>query len=105
VLSVMSEALVDRKLFKIEISTEPISEKRVKDLTEVYMERFDISEHEASYFVLADAISTNMYNEKDDSIDILFNDGSIKDIADASDMLNIQLLSKRVEKYYVSYLR
>jgi len=105
VLSVMSEALVDRKLFKIEISAEPISQKRVKDLTEVYMERFDISEHEASYFVLADAISTNMYNEKDDSIDILFNDGSIKDIADASDMLNIQLLSKRVQKYYVSYLR
>lgn len=105
VLSVMSEALVDRKLFKIEIGSEPISEQRVKELTRNYMERFGISEHEASYFVLADAISTNMYNEKDDSIDILFNDGTIKDIADASDMLNIELLSKRVEKYYVSYLR
>jgi hypothetical protein len=105
VLSVMSAALVNRKVFKIEIGSEPVSSGRVDELVETYMKRFSISQHEASYFVLADAVSTNMYNEKDDSIDILYNDGSIKDIAEASDMLNIQLLSKRVQKYYVSYLR
>ena len=39
-----------------------------------------------------------MYDEADDSIDILFNDGSIKNIAQASDMLNISLLSKKSKK-------
>ena len=46
-----------------------------------------------------------MYDEADDSIDILFNDGSIKNIAQASDMLNISLLSKKVKKYYLCYQR
>ncbi len=105
VLSVMSKSLIDRKLFKIEIGAEPVPSERIEQLKQTYVIRFGISEYEASYFVMSDAISTNMYNEKDDSIDILFNDGTIKDIAIASDMLNIQLLSKRVQKYYVSYLR
>ena len=39
-----------------------------------------------------------MYDEADDSIDILYNDGSIKNIAEASDMLNISLLSKESKK-------
>ena len=38
-----------------------------------------------------------MYDPADDSIDILYNDGSIKNIAEASDMLNISLLSKKVK--------
>ena len=46
-----------------------------------------------------------MYNPADDSIDILYNDGSIKNVAEASDMLNISLLSKKVKKYYLCYLR
>ena len=32
-------------------------------------------------------------------------DGSIKNIAEASDMLNISLLSKKVKKYYLCYQR
>ena len=46
-----------------------------------------------------------MYSEKDDSIDILYKDGRVKDISRASDMLNIELLSKKVVKYYFAYLQ
>ena len=45
-----------------------------------------------------------MYNERDDSIDILYKDGSVKDIS-GFDMLNIELLSKKVVKHYFAYLR
>ena len=45
-----------------------------------------------------------MYNEADDNTEILFKNGETKDIAEASDMLNIQLLSKRVKKHYFCYL-
>ena len=54
---------------------------------------------------LTPGIERNMYDEADDSIDILYNDGTIRNIADASDMLNISLLSKKVKKYYLCYLR
>ena len=69
------------------------------------MDKLGVNEHEAQYLFSTDAVSTNMYSEVDDSIDILYKDGSTKDIAQASDMLNIQLLSKRVQKYYFSYMR
>ncbi len=105
VLSKLSSGLVNRKLFKIEISTESVDPSYIKKYEEKYMKELNISEYEASYLYSSDVIYTNMYNESDDSIDILYNDGSIKDISDASDMLNIQLLSKTVEKYYFSYLK
>lgn len=105
VLSRLSRCLVDRQLFKTEVSAEPKNEEQIRGKVKEYMDAFDISEYEASYFYSANVISTNMYNEADDSIDILYNDGTIKDIAVASDMLNIELLSKKVDKYYFSYLR
>ena len=69
------------------------------------MEKYNLTEKEASYFVSSDSLATDMYNQYDESIKILFNDGTIKDISNASDMFNIELLSKKVEKYYFAYLR
>ena len=51
------------------------------------------------------ATKKDMYDVNDDHIDILFKDGSIKDIAEASEILNIQLLSKKICKYYLCYQR
>lgn len=105
VLARLSSGLVNRKLFKIEITNEAVDPSYIGKYVEKYMEELNITEYEASYLYSSDLIYTNMYNEFDDSIDILYNDGAIKDISEASDMLNIQLLSKTVEKYYFSYLK
>ena len=51
------------------------------------------------------AVSEDMYNLYDDRIEILDKDGSITDVADVSDMLNIETLSKHVKKYYLCYQR
>ncbi len=105
VLQVLSEGMINRKLFKIEITEEKVEEERIEKQLEYYMRRFNVSEHEASYFLASDCMSTDMYNKEDDSIGILYKDGTVKDISKASDMLNIELLSKRVEKHYFAYLR
>jgi HD superfamily phosphohydrolase len=105
VLSTLSQGMVNRRIFKVEISTEPISEERKKELTLRISQQLNISTSEASYFISTPSIEKNMYNPADDSIDILYNDGSIKNVAEASDMLNISLLSKKVKKYYLCYLR
>ncbi len=105
VLSILSEGMVDRKLFKIEIREEKISGERVSEHLQSYRKRFGISEHEATYFVALDSVATDMYDKQDDSIGILYKDGTVKDISKASDMLNIELLAKKVEKYYFAYLR
>jgi len=105
VLSVMSEAMVNRRLFKIDISEQPFGEERTEKMKKIFAEKYRISLEEAACFISSDKLSTDMYNERDDSIDILYKDGSVKDISRASDMLNIELLSKKVVKHYFAYLR
>ena len=41
----------------------------------------------------------------DDRIAILYRDGSIRDISDASEILNVALLSKKIRKYYLCFQR
>ena len=105
VLSALSLGMINRNIFKVEISTEPISAEREKDLTYHISQQLNISLHEARYFVSTPSIEKNMYDPADDSIDIIYHDGTIKNIAEASDMLNFALLSKKVKKYYICYQR
>lgn len=105
VLSILSDAMVNRRLFKIEISNEAPKESKVKQYIEQFTRKYNLSEEEAAYFISSDTVTTNMYSEEDDSIDILYKNGTVKDISEASDMLNIELLSKKVEKFYFAYLR
>ena len=105
VLATLSLGMINRNIFKVEISTEPFSEERKKELTLQLSKQLDIPLSEARYFISTPSIEKNMYDEADDSIDILYNDGSTKNIAEASDMLNISLLSKKVKKYYLCYQR
>ena len=105
VLSTLSRSMVDRRLFKVEISAEPADEGRLQELAAKIGSTLDISPEEARYFISTHSIEKNMYDPADDSIDILYNDGSIRNIAEASDMLNISLLSKKVKKHYLCYYR
>ncbi|MDR1737876.1 MAG: HD domain-containing protein [Candidatus Symbiothrix sp.] len=105
VLSLLSYSLINRKLFRVEIEQHPFDEAYIDEKRQHLAAHFDLPLHDCEYLTYSDEISSNMYNEADDSIKILFKDGSIKDIAEASDMLNIQLLSKKIRKYYLCYLR
>jgi len=105
VLSVLSRGLLNRNLFKIEISSTPVSQDIIKEKEAMYAQIYGLSSDEASYLLISDSITTDMYREEDDSIAILYKDGTIKDISEASDMLNIQLLSKKIVKYYLCFLR
>ena len=105
VLSTLSTGMINRNIFKVEISSEPINEDRKKELTLHISQQLGITLSEANYFVSTPSIEKNMYDPADDSIDIIYKDGTIKNIAEASDMLNISLLSKKVKKYYLCYQR
>ena len=105
VLSTLSQSMVNRHVFKVEIFTEPIGEERKMKLAEQIADHLGITPEEAEYFIATPSIEKNMYDPADDSIDIVYNDGTIKSISEASDMLNISLLSKKVKKYYLCYWR
>ena len=105
VLSLLCRAFTDRRLFKVEIGTAPLDEIKRNELLKQYSEHFNVSLTEAAFFMGEELVSTDTYSAKDEKINILYKDGSIKDIADASDMLNITVLTKKVEKYFFCYLK
>ena len=105
VLSTLSKGLINRNLFKVEIASTPLSKSQKDKLADQIADHLQIPRKDASYFLCTSTIENNMYKKEDDSIEILFGDGSAKNIADASDMLNISLLSRKVKKHYACYLR
>ncbi|GHV28037.1 phosphohydrolase [Bacteroidia bacterium] len=105
VLSLLSASLLNRRLFKIEIEPKPFASEYWAEKQRHFEQKYQMTPEEAAYLISSDEVSTNMYNEADDSIAILYKDGATQDIAEASDMLNIELLSKKVGKYYFCFLR
>jgi hypothetical protein len=105
ILSTLATDMLDRKIFKVEVHEEPITEDRITELKEKIAQKLDIPINDAHYLMSVNTISKDMYNVDDDSITILYKDGSIRDISEASELLNVQLLSKKIRKYYLCYQR
>jgi len=105
VLSTLSENFINRKLFKIKITENPVGETKIKEDLQYYVQKYRISEDDAQYFVSKDIVSSDFYRAEDENIVILYNNGSTKDICEASDLLDMSALSKTIEKHYYCYLK
>ena len=105
ILSLLASDILNRNIFKVEVHEENISPERIAELEERISKALNISKEEAQYFICVDTIQKDMYDTNDASITILYKDGKTKDIVDASEILNIALLSKKIRKYYLCYQR
>ncbi|MCG8411775.1 MAG: HD domain-containing protein [Bacteroidales bacterium] len=103
ILSELSERLLNRHLFKIEIQNKPFDKKKIEKLKTKALTQLNLNSNEIDYFVFTNNISKKAYSVTDDKIKILYKDSSIVDIADASDILNTSILSKTVRKYFLCY--
>ena len=105
VLALLADGMVNRRLYKVEVSPNPFPEERQAQLRARIAQALDIPPADACYFLSTPDIESNMYNPTDDSIDILFSDGTTRGIAEASDMFDIALLSRTVKKHFLCYWR
>lgn len=105
VLSVLCECFTNRQLFKSKQLEAPLAETERAALREQYATRFGISHEEAEYFFVEHVSTSNTYSEKGEAIDILDKDGNIRDIADASEMLNMETLTYKPQKIYLFHLK
>ena len=102
ILSKLSLMIVNRNLLKIEMFDEEVSNDHLSNTTSKFLKISKISEEEANYFVFTGKISNQAYN-KNQPIKIASKNGIIEDIVNASDQLNLQALSKPVNKYFLCY--
>ncbi len=102
-LSLLAGWFTGRCLYRVEFRDSSFPEDRVMQLRRDVSRKYSISMDETEYFVVTGDISNYAYRVEDEKIRILYNNGMLADISDASDMLNVSVLSKTVKKYFLCY--
>jgi uncharacterized protein len=105
VLGRLCKGLVDRKLLKIKLQSEPFDNLLVEALRSDLADKLKITLEEASYFIFTGEASNTTYNPNDEHIKILYKDGTISDISKVDNALIHQQVSSPVKKYYLCYFR
>jgi len=103
ILAHLSKAIVNRNLFKIEISKEPFAQSRIDFEKEFARSLYDLEGDEVDYFVYSDVLTNKAYNQDKQNINMLMKNGDIIDLTKASDNLNISALAQPVEKYFLCF--
>ena len=101
VLSMLSESFINRQLFRGELLDAPLTDEEKQALNSHYAASLGISEEEAAYCWAEHVSTSNTYSEKADTIDILYSDGTLRDISDASEILDLAALTRKPEKRYL----
>lgn len=102
-LSQLSKRIINRDLFKIEISKSPFSQERIEELKKDLSLKLNLPLEQMKHFVYTERLVNNAYNESKENINVLLKSEKIVDFAKQSDNLSISALSKPVEKYFLSY--
>jgi HD superfamily phosphohydrolase len=102
ILSSLSTMLLQRKLFQIRMSIEPIKKDEVDQIRTNVAKSFNILRSESSYFFSYGYVTNEAYTEGQ-KINILMKSGELLDIAQASDLPNIKAISKIVKKNYLCW--
>lgn len=105
ILALLASDMINRRIFRVEVRDEPVSDDEIADIRRTIAEKVGIDEADSDYLLSVNTIEKDMYDINDDHISILYKDGTIKDIAEASELLNVDLLSKKIRKYYLCYQR
>lgn len=105
ILSTLCNGIINRQLLKVRYFGEPADQKLVDEKIAEACIKLNISKTEAAWLVFTGEVSSSTYNSKEEHINILFKDGSVKDISEVDNALINQNLMGKVKKYYICYLK
>lgn len=103
ILKMLSTNLLNRELFKIKLTTEPLSKVELEKTRNSIIKNKNLTNAEARYFFAYGEVTNKAYIPDSSSINILLKNGDLVNIADAADSPNIKAISKIVKKYYLCY--
>ena len=105
VLSTLCRGVMDRKLFRVKIQNEPIALPDLETARRSAMEKAGVSEAGAAYFSFTGEAENRTYNPYNEKINILFKDGTVRNISEVDNALIQTNLSTPVKKFYICYLK
>lgn len=104
ILSYLSKCIINRNLLKIELTEAPVDKNRFDEIKEKTIKKYKIPKEDVQYLVFTDSVQNNAYSDKTGkTINILKKNNQLEDIATASDISNLAVLSKTVKKFYLCY--
>jgi HD superfamily phosphohydrolase len=103
VLSLLCSELINRRLYSIEIQKDAINVEQAELREAELVKNWQIAPELVHYFVFTGIINNNAYNPDGGKIFILTKTKGLQDIAVFSDGLNLDALSKTVQKHFICY--
>ena len=105
VLATLSSGIINRNIFKIEISNSPIPTENQDNKIKEIQEKLNLERVDAEFLIAQKMVSNHLYSRGEMGIDVMYSNGESKSISQASDMFNLDLLSKKVSKFYFCYIK
>jgi HD superfamily phosphohydrolase len=102
ILALLSRMLLERNLFRVRLTPEPIRKIEIQNIREAVMKQYNMFRSETAYLFSHGVVSNEAYAEGH-QISILMKNGQLLDIAQASDLPNIKAISKIVKKNYLCW--
>ncbi len=103
VLSMLSQSLINRNLYKVVFSKDEFNAEKLDLLKRKTCRHFELNEEEASYFVFDQSIENELYNPQMLEIKILFKNNRVTDIVEASDQYDFSVKGRHFKKYFLCY--
>ena len=103
VLSMLCNALLNRKLLKLRLQNEHITFEEVLEKREAIAKQLSVSQEDANFLVFTGEAENSLYNPNNERINILFKNGDVKDISQVDSPLIHQNLSHPVKKFYICF--
>ncbi|HTX88185.1 MAG TPA: HD domain-containing protein [Bacteroidales bacterium] len=105
ILSTLCRNLIERNLYRVIIRNEKFDKAFLAKVREKTIRHFGLKEAQTGYFIAVGTVTNNAYNPRHDKIRLLFPDKTLTDVSEASDQLNIAVLSTPVTKHLLCYPR
>lgn len=105
ILRLLCRSLIDRRLYKVKLQSESLDPEFIQEKSKQVADALGVSEDEVHYFVFTGVASNTTYDTTDERINILFKDGTVKDISQVDNALIQHNLSSTIKKYYICYWR
>lgn len=105
ILSVLSRAIIQRKIMHIRLQAQPIDEAFRKEKSKEIAALTGLETGDLSYFVFGGEATNRLYNLDNESISILYKDETLRDISEVDNALINIKISEPVKKYYFCWLR
>jgi hypothetical protein len=103
VLNLLCGWLLDRKLLKVKLQTNPVEESLLQEKLAALQQFTGWDNEPCRYLVFTGRAENTMYKTDDERIEILFKTGEVRDISTVDNALIRQNLAATVGKFYICW--